>query len=114
VLPTLAALRTRSNEIADRLVQENAGKWESASERDLERVDALAHSIVNRLLHEPTLKMREMRDDRVHARMALIRELFGLEAETEAPATPESPPEATVEHLARRRSRARAAGSRLN
>jgi glutamyl-tRNA reductase len=79
VLPTLAALRTRSNEIADGVVQENAGKWESASERDLERVDALAHSIVNRLLHEPTLRIKELRDDRVHSRMALIRELFGIE-----------------------------------
>jgi glutamyl-tRNA reductase len=79
VLPTLAALRTRANEIADGVVQENAGKWESASERDLERVDALAHSIVNRLLHEPTLRIKELRDDRVHSRMALIRELFGIE-----------------------------------
>ena len=34
--------------------RENAGKWESASPRDLERVDALARAVVNRLLHEPT------------------------------------------------------------
>ena len=59
--------------------------------------------------------MREMRDDRVHARMALVRELFGLDAETEAPAAGEHPQAgASVEHLARRRSKARAAGSRLN
>jgi hypothetical protein len=47
--------------------------------------------------------------------MALVRELFGLDAETEAPATAEQPQVgASVEHLARRRSRARSAGSRLN
>jgi glutamyl-tRNA reductase len=81
VLPTLAALRTRATEIAEQVVNENAGKWESASPRDLERVDALARALVNRLLHDPTVRMKELRDDRVHARMALVRDLFGLEVE---------------------------------
>jgi glutamyl-tRNA reductase len=60
------------------VVSENAGKWESASPRDRERIDAVARAVVNRLLHEPTLRMKEMRDDRVHARMALVRDLFGI------------------------------------
>jgi glutamyl-tRNA reductase len=77
----VAALRTRAAQIADQVVGENAGKWESASPRDLDRVDAVARAIVNRLLHEPTLQMKQMHDDRVHARMALVRELFGLSVE---------------------------------
>ncbi len=81
VLPTLAALRAHATEIAEQVVQENAGKWESASDGDLERVDALAKAVVNRLLHDPTMQIREMRDDRVHARMALIRDLFALEVD---------------------------------
>jgi len=84
VLPTLAALRAHAIEIAQQVVGENAGRWETASPRDLERVDALARSVVNRLLHEPTLQMKQMRDDRVHARMALVRDLFGLSTEGEA------------------------------
>ena len=84
VLPTVAALRVRANEIAEQVVHENDGKWDTASARDLERVDAVARAIVNRLLHEPTLQMRGMRDDRVHARMALVRELFGLSADEPA------------------------------
>ncbi len=81
VLPTLAALREHATQIADGLLRENAGRWESASPRDLERIDALAHALVNRLLHEPTLRMKELRDDRVHARVAMVRDLFGLPAE---------------------------------
>ncbi len=81
VLPTIAALRAHATEIAEQVVAENAGKWESASPRDMERVDALARALVNRLLHEPTLRMKELRDDRVHARMALVRELFALGSE---------------------------------
>jgi glutamyl-tRNA reductase len=78
VLPTLAALRARANEIAAQVVKENEGKWESASPRDLDRVQALTKALVNRLLHEPTVRMKDARDDRIHTRMALVRELFGL------------------------------------
>jgi glutamyl-tRNA reductase len=79
VLPTLAALRERGQAIAEQLVRENAGRWESASERDLARVEALTQALVKRLLHEPTLRMKQMDDDRVHLRMQVVRELFGLD-----------------------------------
>jgi glutamyl-tRNA reductase len=83
VLPTLAALRERGLSIAEQVLAENEGKWESASDRDRERVDLLAHAIVSRLLHEPTLRMKELRGDRLHARMQLVRELFGLDTPDE-------------------------------
>jgi glutamyl-tRNA reductase len=81
VLPTLAALRARANEIAAQVVRENAGKWESASSRDQDRVEALVQAVVNRLLHDPTVRLKELRDDRVHLRTAIVRELFGLQVE---------------------------------
>jgi glutamyl-tRNA reductase len=84
VLPTLAALRAHATEIAETVVAENDGKWESTSERDRERVEAIARTVVNRLLHEPTVRIKAMRDDRVHARMALVRDLFGLAAAEDA------------------------------
>jgi glutamyl-tRNA reductase len=93
VLPTLAALRARASEIADAVVQENQERWESASPRDLERVRAISRAIVNRLLHEPTVHMKELRDDRVHARMALIRELFGLSVPDSGLSRPAAPSE---------------------
>ena len=94
VLPTLAALRARADGIATQVVRENEGKWETASARDLERVSALAKAVVSRVLHDPTLRMKDFRDDRVHMRMALVRELFGLNDEepaAPAEATPEAP-----------------------
>ncbi len=94
VLPTIAALRSSATAIAESALADNAAKWESASAQDRERVAAIAHTIVNRLLHEPTLRMKEMHDDRVHARMALIRELFDLtvgEDEIRAAGEPRTP-----------------------
>jgi glutamyl-tRNA reductase len=90
VLPTIAALRAHATQLAGQVVDENRGKWESASPRDLERVDAVARAVVNRLLHEPTLQMKTMHDDRVHARMAVIRDLFGITVEEGIPAATDS------------------------
>ena len=101
VLPTLAALRAHATEIAEQVVLENEGRWESASPRDRERIDAVARAVVNRLLHEPTLRMKEMRDDRVHARMALVRDLFGLTVE-EGALEPPAPELAEVRDLSAR------------
>jgi glutamyl-tRNA reductase len=95
VLPTLAALRARADEIAAQVVRENEGKWESASARDMERVRMVAKAVVSRVLHDPTLRMKEFGDDRVHMRMALVRELFGLNDEeavaSDEPAGRETP-----------------------
>jgi glutamyl-tRNA reductase len=89
VLPTLVALRAHGTEIAAQVLDENRGKWESASARDLERIDAIARTVVNRVLHEPTLQMKDMHDDRIHARMALVRDLFGLTVEEGLPGAAE-------------------------
>jgi glutamyl-tRNA reductase len=91
VLPTISSLRSHAADIADQVVKENSGKWDSASGRDLQRVEDMARAIVNRILHEPTVRMKELRDGRVHARMALVRELFGLDGE-EMPVEHEAAP----------------------
>jgi glutamyl-tRNA reductase len=93
VLPTLAALRNQATTIVTKVLAENDGKWESASEQDLERVQAISRAIVNRLLHHPTLRIKELRDDRVHARMALVQDLFGLSVD-DGPALRDAPVEA--------------------
>jgi glutamyl-tRNA reductase len=103
VLPTLAALRSHATSIAEQVVAENAGKWESASPRDLERVEAVARAIVNRLLHDPTVRMKELRDERVHARMALVRDLFGISEDAVLDAAVTEAPRAEVRELRARR-----------
>jgi glutamyl-tRNA reductase len=78
VLPTIAALRASATRIAEQVVAENEAKWETASPGDRARAEAIVRAVVNRLLHEPTLRMKEIGDDRAHARMAVVRDLFGL------------------------------------
>ncbi len=88
-LPTVAALREHGNEILEQVLAENAGRWESASERDLMRVEAIARAVVGRLLHEPTIRLRSLSEERGHASLQLVRELFGLDTPQEG--TSDSP-----------------------
>ena len=54
----------------------------SLSERDRERVAAVARAVAQRLLHEPTLQVKQADGGARHARMHVLRELFGLLDET--------------------------------
>lgn len=92
ILPTVAALRAHAAEIVAGAIAENAGRWESASEEDLRRVQAMAEAIASRLLHTPTKTLRSLSGARRHATLALVRELFGLEGEDSAARVPAFPP----------------------
>jgi len=90
-LPTIAALRAHGDDVVAQVLSENAGRWESASPRDLARIEAIARSIVSRVLHEPTIRLRSLGEDRGHASLELVRELFALREQPSAsePATSE-------------------------
>jgi glutamyl-tRNA reductase len=87
VTPTLRALRAQGDAVVERLLAENEGRWEALTPRDRERVETLARAAVSRLLHEPTARVKALDGDQRHARLQLLRELFGLE-EVEAAAEP--------------------------
>jgi glutamyl-tRNA reductase len=78
-LPTVSALREHGNRIVEQILSENQGRWESASERDLMRVEAVARAVLGRLLHEPTIRLRSLSQERGHSSLQLVRELFGLD-----------------------------------
>ena len=104
VVPTIAALREHGAGIVDQVLAENSGRWESASPRDLARIEAVARAVMQRLLHEPTVRLKGADDDAAgHGRQQLLRELFGLE---ERPAAADQPaadaPSADVRPLKRR------------
>ena len=93
-LPTVSALREHGDAIVAQVLAENDGRWESASPRDLVRVEALARSIANRILHEPTIRLRSLSETRSHASLQLVRELFALQQDGEEEASGETPPRA--------------------
>ena len=78
VLPTVSALREHGSAIVEQVLAENDGRWEAASPRDLVRIEAVARAVANRLLHEPTIRLRSLSESRSHSSLQVVRELFGL------------------------------------
>jgi glutamyl-tRNA reductase len=84
VTPTIAALRSRADEITERVLAENESRWEGLTDADRERLEAMARAIASRILHEPTLRLRRAGDDdTAYAKAAVLRELFGLDPDSE-------------------------------
>ncbi|HEY7950960.1 MAG TPA: glutamyl-tRNA reductase [Solirubrobacterales bacterium] len=103
VVPTIAALRESADEIVRRVLAENEGRWEDLSEADRERLSTMAKAIASRLLHEPTLRMkRSAGSDEAYLYVSALRELFGLDVETEPEA--EGGDASNVTELRRRKS----------
>lgn len=97
VMPTIAALREHGSTLVEQVLNENLGRWESASARDIARIEAIARAVMQRLLHEPTIRLKSMERDGSHGRIELLRELFGLDEATAAE------PEENVRPVAERR-----------
>jgi len=106
-LPTVAALHDRASTIVEQVLAENSRRWESASPRDIARVEAIARAVVSRLLHEPTIRLRSLGADRGHASLEVMRELFALQEPAEQAGADEPPAAqlAQVHDLRRRRER---------
>lgn len=80
ITPTIVDLRARATEIVEHVLQENDGRWESASAADLQRMERAARTVVQRLLHEPTVRLKQARDrDDAHGHVEVLRDLFGLD-----------------------------------
>ena len=84
VTPTVAALRERADDVVARVLAENEQRWEGLTDADRERLRAAARAIASRLLHEPTLRLkRAAGDDDAYVKIAALRELFGLDPDSE-------------------------------
>jgi glutamyl-tRNA reductase len=92
VTPTITSLREHGASIVDQVLAENAGRWETASPRDLARIEAVARAVMQRLLHEPTIRLKESG----HGRQQMLRELFGLE---DPPAPADAPAEDAADNV---------------
>src|SRR4051812_43534103 len=102
VVPTIAALRSLGDGVVEQVLRENESRWESLSDADRERVGVMARAVVSRLLHEPTLRLKDATDrDASYHYVQALRELFAIET---GPGAGEAA-EAEVTSLASRRRR---------
>lgn len=83
-VPVLALLRARAEQIASAEAQRTLAEFgEAITPRQRRSVEAMARAILNKLLHEPTLRLREAATSgqgEASGLAASVAELFGLEA----------------------------------
>ena len=83
VLPTITSLRKVAQQIVDRALSDNSSRWEGLTENDRERLEQMTQALVNRLLHEPTARLRQAADEGMgHVYAQAVRELFGLDGDS--------------------------------
>ena len=105
VMPTVTALREQADSIVSQVLAENATRWESLSATDRERVEQMARAIANRLLHEPTVRIKGIADrEDAYLQVSALRELFGFDVGTE-PEVSESTDVASLDERRRRNER---------
>jgi glutamyl-tRNA reductase len=79
VVPAITGLRDRAEAIRMSELLRYEGRWEALSQRDRELVERLTRSIVRKLLHEPTVRLRDGALDREGRDLAAaVHELFDL------------------------------------
>ena len=83
--PAITSLRERAEAIRQGELARLDGQWDGLSDADRERIEALTKGIVNKLLHEPTVRVRAAAEDGdgdALRHLESLRHLFGLEAPT--------------------------------
>jgi glutamyl-tRNA reductase len=79
VVPAITQLRALAEQIRVAELERMEGRWEALSDADRERLDQLTRSMLNKLLHLPTVRLKELaavNGDASH--VAAMNELFGL------------------------------------
>ena len=99
-----AAEAARARTIVDAVLAENESRWESLSESDRHRLRVMAAAVVNRMLHEPTLRLKAAaQEEGAYQHVQALRELFGLDGS--APSLEGERPEAQITDIESRRRR---------
>src|SRR6201999_459574 len=95
--PTIVALRARlTSALEEEMNRSFRGKLKHLSAEDRAAVGKMLESSVNRLLHQPTIRLRQAALERATDTLSLeqlssaISELFAFDAEPEAASSPEN------------------------
>ncbi|HUZ83905.1 MAG TPA: hypothetical protein VMU66_04370, partial [Gaiellales bacterium] len=80
-VPAITSLRGLAEQIRTTELDRARGKWEGMTDHDLERLDRLTRGMLQKLLHRPTVRLKELAaEDGCEAYADAVSDLFGLDA----------------------------------
>lgn len=77
VVPTIIALRGKVDDVRREEVNKNLSKMPELSEKERARIDVLTTAIINKILHHPTICLKDR--NRGQKYQSMVEELFALE-----------------------------------
>lgn len=81
--PTITAIRQKANAIREAEVAKTLATLKSLSEGERRSVEMLANALVNKLLHDPMVFLKNTTPhDNPELKLAFVRQLFGLDKES--------------------------------
>jgi glutamyl-tRNA reductase len=84
VIPTITDLRRRAETVKAMELDKALRRLGNVSDRDRQIIAALAHGLMNKLLHEPTVRLKQhAAEGDGYLYTEVVRELFGLEIDFE-------------------------------
>ena len=85
VVPTIKALRTKVNAVAQAEIQKTIQQMEHLSEGDIKSIERMTNALVNKILHDPTRYLKSNGCQRNRAiSLDITRKMFGLDEEKTA------------------------------
>jgi glutamyl-tRNA reductase len=81
-VPTIVALRQKAEEIKAEELDKLKGRLPNLDEEKLKAVEYMAAAIINKLIHPPTVALKEDTEDRDEL-IAMIKKLYGINGEEE-------------------------------
>ncbi|OGW40491.1 MAG: glutamyl-tRNA reductase [Nitrospirae bacterium RBG_13_39_12] len=79
-VPTIVALRERAEEIKKEELDKLLNKMPEIGEKEKKAIEYMATAIINKLIHPPTVALKEDSEDR-DIMIATIKRLYGIDAE---------------------------------
>jgi glutamyl-tRNA reductase len=84
--PTIVRLRTKLTRMKDEELERALGRLSELDDTQRERVARLANTLVNRILHEPSVALKKLaREGEIDGAVDIIHTLFQLDASEEEP-----------------------------
>lgn len=81
-VPTIVALRQKADEIKTEELEKLKGRLTGLDEEKMKAVEYMAAAIINKLIHPPTVALKEDTEDRDEL-IAMIKKLYGIDGEEE-------------------------------
>ena len=81
-VPVIVALRQKADDIKREEIERFRNRFPDLDKDKMEAVENLANSITNKLMHNPTVALRESAEDREMITI-IIKKLYGIDGEDE-------------------------------